>query len=81
MNSDGAQRVFVQALERGTEAADRDVAGYWLRDADAAAPDPHFAVRLVRAALRGNAAEACAIALTWRDEAAIAYAQDQEARR
>ncbi len=71
---------FRRAATLGTERADLDVAGYWLRDADAAQPDPHFCARLVRAVMTGPTSEPFRIASEWLRAAEIAYSLDQEAR-
>lgn len=74
------ERQFRHAATLGTEAADLDVAGYWLRDADAAMPDPHYAARLLRAVMTQPTGDAYRIACDWLRAAALSFAQDAEAR-
>lgn len=84
---DEKQRRAARAFERAfrclaitdTSAA-ADTAGYWLRDADAAMPDPHFCARLIRAVLTLPQTEAFRVASEWVTAAAIAYADNEEAK-
>ncbi len=71
---------FRRAATLGTERADLDIAGYWLRDADAAQPDPHYAVRLLRAVMTGAPGDSFRVASEWLAAAEVAYTDDQRAR-